>query len=56
MANKKTKRPKFYGFKPTNQDDVLLAKLEEKLGINNFADLVRVALRRLADAEGLRAA
>jgi len=41
--------------KPTSEDLKLIKALEKKLGLN-YSHIVRLALRRLAEAEGVRAA
>jgi hypothetical protein len=40
--------------KPTPEDIRLIKALEKKLGLK-YSQVVRMALRRLAEAEGLRA-
>jgi hypothetical protein len=41
-------------WRPTNEDLKLMAELKGKLGIVNTSDLLRMSLRKLAEAEGLQ--
>lgn len=47
--------PAKVGIRPTPQDYSIISKLREKLGVDN-SQIIRIALRRLAEAEGLQRA
>lgn len=51
---KKTPIPAKLAMKPTPQDFSIVTRLREKLGVDN-AQILRLALRKLAEAEGLKA-
>lgn len=60
MAGKNKPKPKqqTMGFAPTDEDlklmDELKAKLEPSMGYVTQASVIRMGLRKLAEAEGLR--
>ena len=53
---KKNKKPNLAqkNWRPTPKDFKLLDELKAKMGVRNETDLVRMGLRKLAEAEGLR--
>jgi len=51
----KTLKPKMRGWRASIEDEKLVQELRAKLGIKNDSDLVRLALRALAQKEGLEA-
>lgn len=57
MSRKKVSKmegqPKLKAWRPTPADHRLLEELKAKTGIVNETDIVRLGLRRLAEAEGL---
>jgi Arc/MetJ-type ribon-helix-helix transcriptional regulator len=44
------------GIRLTDEDLAIIASLQERTGIGNRTDVIRLALRRLADAEGVQLA
>ena len=58
MAKTKTKKQQTMGFAPTVEDLKLVAELKIRfqptMGIPSTATLLRMGLRKLAEAEGLR--
>lgn len=46
--------PSRVGLRPNPQDYSLISKLRDKLGVDN-SQIIRLALRKLAEAEGLKA-
>lgn len=50
---KKQEQPKLRAWRPTVEDHKLMQELKFKLGVNEPA-LLRMGLRKLAEAEGLR--
>ena len=50
----KTPKTKTRGWRSTIEDEKLVQELKAKLGVKNDSDLVRMGLRKLAEAEGLR--
>lgn len=51
---KKTAIPAKFAMKPTPEDFSIMTKLRAKLGVDN-AQILRLSLRKLAEAEGLKA-
>lgn len=51
---KKQPKPERLALRPTDGDFSLLTRLKEKLGIDT-SQVIRLALRRLAEHEGIRA-
>lgn len=49
----KKQQPKLRAWRPTVEDEKLMQELHAKLGVNEPA-LLRMGLRKLAEAEGLR--
>ena len=54
MARKKQPRPQM-NWRPTAEDEKLMAELKAKLGIMTESDVLRLGLRALAQKEGLAA-
>lgn len=50
----KNPKPKARNWRASVEDEKLVQELKAKLGIKNDSDLVRMGLRKLAEAEGLR--
>jgi len=48
----KKSNPARQNWRPTIEDDKLLKELQEKLGVS-ASDVIRIGLRRLAEAEGI---
>lgn len=51
---KKQPIPTKLALRPTPEDFAIVTKLRAKLGVDN-AQIIRIALRKLAEAEGLKA-
>lgn len=54
VSMKKQPIPQRVGLRPNQDDYRLITKLKEKLGVDN-SQIIRIALRKLAEAEGLKA-
>jgi Ribbon-helix-helix protein, copG family len=54
VAKADKKPPKARAWRPTIEDEKLLDELKNKMGVVNEADLIRQALRKLAEFQGLR--
>lgn len=54
VSMKKHPIPQRVGLRPNRDDYRLITKLKEKLGVDN-SQIIRIALRKLAEAEGLKA-
>lgn len=54
VAKKSELKPKSRNWRASIEDEKLVQELKSKLGIKNDSDLVRMGLRKLAEAEGLR--
>jgi ribbon-helix-helix CopG family protein len=50
----KTSKPEKLAMRPTEDDYALVTKLRKKLGVDS-SQIIRLALRKLAEAEGLKA-
>jgi len=53
VPKKQQEMPKLRAWRPTIEDAKLMSELKQKLGVNEPA-LLRMGLRKLAEAEGLR--
>jgi ribbon-helix-helix CopG family protein len=51
-AMAKTSKPEKLAMRPTEDDYALVTKLRKKLGVDS-SQIIRLALRKLAEAEGL---
>lgn len=51
---KKQEEPKARAWRPTFEDERLLKELQAKFGVRNEVEVLRISLRKLADAEGIR--
>jgi hypothetical protein len=47
------KRTKVHTWKPTVEDERLMREIKAKLGVVSASDVVRMALRKLAEAHGI---
>lgn len=55
MGKKKQLKPESpKSWRPVPEDKELLELLKAKMGVQNDSDVVRMGLRKLAEAEGLR--
>ena len=54
VVKKSKAEPKTKTWRPTPEDVKLFDELKAKLGVVNDSDVVRMGLRKLAEAEGLR--
>lgn len=54
VLKKTPKQPKVRSFRPTVEDDRILRELKEKFGVHNESEVIRMGLKKLAQAQGVQ--